>query len=599
MRPSILAVILAVATTACAQVVSVPQTPPIQTPTTPQPPPIQQPQHGTQLPRTLESLTLGDHSVKPFDVRRSRACAKSFPWPQGHEEAKDVSADLMRQLRDSVEKYKSGDHSLTNPVTVGFELRERMFGGIDIEQHLLFADFVLLQKLQGEGRFEGAFSEGLSLIKKRQITPRAVPWTSYDNRTYFSGQNLKNLIFLATAHALVNMHVEFAPKEFEFIVSYLDSRAGLANVFGKLRLNDVTDELIERIATEELYHFDQPLTDRAAHLANVPHLLGAAKTEDGLLVELSGKRQYLVERTDDDVVLLEGRDAANRFDEFLSSELAANSSPEMPLFAVVKRGQQYILNFGGHSVIRLSDAEFKVLQGGSALPPEHPLSKAIASSSRPLLFYTNPLTIQHADVVHALQKSYPDALFIKDPYSAETKQHYQAITTLKTGSGVVAVVAEDSFAVKDYKLIQNIEDDLRTRGIDVVSFKNGSIQWKESGGKLVLVITGHIDEHLAEFVHALGRAGVLKDNFVLFNACRAPLSSEMAGYITSRYGASAVYTFDSVIKPEDLEPVLRDLPTQNDDSKPFIELWRDDVRRHKLNGSWTICWRSSLEEQAA
>jgi hypothetical protein len=75
----------------------------------------------------------------------------------------------MRSLRDSVESYSEGKLLPNN------RMQEHLIskGGkrvIDIQQHLLFADFLLLQKLMGEARFEEASEEGSRIIQK---TPHA------------------------------------------------------------------------------------------------------------------------------------------------------------------------------------------------------------------------------------------------------------------------------------------------------------------------------------------------------------------------------------------------------------------------------------------
>jgi hypothetical protein len=84
---------------------------------------------------------------------------------------------------------------------------------------------------------------------------------------------------------------------------------------------------------------------------------------------------------------------------------------------------------------------------------------------------------------------------------------------------------------------------------------------------------------------------VFQDNYVVFNSCRAKLSRQLATEMTTQYRANAVFVYDSLITPEALEPILLGLPAtvEEKSDRPFWEMWRDNVRQHKLNGIWTVC----------
>jgi hypothetical protein len=167
---------------------------------------------------------------------------------------------------------------------------------------------------------------------------------------------------------------------------------------------------------------------------------------------------------------------------------------------------------------------------------------------------------------------------------------------ISEGAKVTALVAEKTFAVKDFKLVQNIEEQLIQNGIEVVRVGRGQIHWTADNGRIVLVVTGHIDSQLASFVRALGDAGVLGGNYVIFNSCRATLSRQLATEMTTRYRAIAVFTYDSKITPEQLEPTLIKTPARiEEESKtPFLQFWRKAIREQKLSGVWTVCWRIRL-----
>jgi hypothetical protein len=472
---------------------------------------------------------------------------------------------------------------------------------IDLNQFLLFGDYWVIQKLELENRFTEAKEEADRIIEKRGLVAKAVPWTEADESTYVSAQNLANLIILQSANARVRTSVTDRRNELSFLVTFLDSKPGLKNTIGKFASPDPTDELISRVMDPTWYALDASAPERTEKLAALPHVVGAAESENGFVVILRGKYTYSLQRDEDSVALLSGRQAARAYTSILTSELAANSSTEMQLFSVSKFGKTYEVSIGGSEPLSLTAEEVRQIKEGNPLPRDHEFSKALdALGEASLVLFTNPLTLRDSkqrdagdEFALALQRSYPSLSVVRDPFSEKTRMQVAKLRGLgtSTAAGVVAVVAEDSFQVKDYKIVQNIEDDLRARGIKIISANKGSMQWKEANGSIVLVITGHIDSHLATFVRELGNAGVLQNNYVLFNSCGAKLSRQLATEMTSLYGATAVFSYESLITPEDLEPLLLQMPgaVEEKSEHPFLELWRTKLREHNLNGIWTVC----------
>lgn len=288
----------------------------------------------------------------------------------------------------------------------------------------------------------------------------------------------------------------------------------------------------------------------------------------------------------------------------LSADISARSSTEMQLFAVSRFRESYELNFGT-SIVSLTTQELATLREGKALPEDHALSKIVQqSSNRPLVVSTKPLVSPKAeqleasdDVAFSLSKAYPSVQIVRDPFSDKTPGLVRKLQQLGTSTGAktVAVVAEDSFEVQDYKIVQNLEEELQEKGISVVEVSKENIQeanivGTKSGGNLVLVITGHIDAQLARFVRALGQAGFFHDNWVVFNSCRAKLSRQLATEMTTEYGANAVHVWDKVLRPEELEPLLLEIPAsiERNSELPFVKAFREIIQRHQLNGIWTV-----------
>jgi len=556
------------------------------------------------------------------EIMTSRACMISF-WPNGigEEHGQDVNADQMRILRDAVEAYSKGEtetvltfqkdshdllklhkDSLADEMQAHLRVLAKHYQ-LDVPQHLLFGDLMLLKKLIEENRFQEANSEGLRIIKVRTLRAKAVPWTNADEATYISSDNLANFIILATAVAHSQIPVKTPPDELRFLVNYLDSRPQLVNVLGRFQwLPDTATELMQRVSDKSWYHFDQPSWTRSEQLAKLPFVLGATEYDTGFLLLLEGKHVYALNVQDDKPTqLLTGSSAASAYNRSLSADLSANSTADTQLFGVSRFGTSYEINVGGKTTVSVTTQEMAALKTGTPLPADHPLTKLVKDSTdSTLVLYTNPLMLKDAnqrqasdDMAFALSKAYPEAQIVRDPFSDKTKEQVKKLRELGVSGSAktIAVVAEDSFGVKDYKLVQNLEEELRAKNIDVVPVSKASVQWTQAGGKLVLVITGHIDTKLAGFVRALGKAGVFQDNYVVFNSCRAKLSRQLATEMTTEYNANAVFVYDSLITPEALEPILTGLPAsveQNSD-RPFWQVWRETVRQHKLNGIWTVC----------
>jgi hypothetical protein len=561
----------------------------------------------------IDERTLGAEKTVPTDekellsISTSRACMISFwvrpdSWPEDKAyHGEGVTADEMRSLRDSVEAYSEGKYLPSDKMQAHLLHLARKYQ-LDIRQHLLFGDFVLLQKLMGEDRYEEASREGSRIIKKRHLEAKAVPWTEADEKTYVSSDNLANLIILATAQARCKTPVKSPSDELRFLVDYLDWRPQLVHAFERFGKPDSTEELVQRVADRTWYHFDEPSWTREERLSKLPFVVGATEYNHGFLLLLEGRHAYAIDAQENKpTMLLTGVDAADAYNRSLSAELGANSTTDMQLFGVSRFGSSYEINVGGKSTVSLTAQELATLKTGTPLPPDHALTKLVKDSTdTTLVLYTNPLMLRDTrqrqasdDVAFALSKAYPEAQIVRDPFSDKTKDQVKRLRELGVSASAktVAVVAEDSFGVTDHKLVQNLEDELRARDIDVVPVSKASIQWTQSGGKLVLVITGHIDAKLAGFVRALGKAGVFQDNYVVFNSCRAKLSRQLATEMTTQYNANAVFVYDSLVTTDALEPVLKALPAtvEEKSDRPFWQVWRETVREHKLNGVWTVC----------
>jgi len=303
-----------------------------------------------------------------------------------------------------------------------------------------------------------------------------------------------------------------------------------------------------------------------------------------------------------DIDLLEPSEASVKFRAFCRKEVREKTTDQMRLFTVNTFGRGYELDLGGRT-ISVTEAEYAELQKGTALPENHLLTKglravgsdqALVMYTHPLMLRTGPLQTKADDFAFVLAKAYPGIRIYRDPYSSKTPTMVAGLQrfTVAGPRDLYAVIADDSFGVQDYKIIQNIKTDLETAGVTVFNLTQGAQPvWGQGKGKGLIVITGHIDANLARFVVALGERGYFDGNYVVFSSCRSPLPRTLVSQINSTYKAAATFSFDSKIKVASVEDFLLEFTSklQTGSTSDFDGVLRHSVQGVHLNGIWTVC----------
>jgi hypothetical protein len=255
------------------------------------------------------------------------------------------------------------------------------------------------------------------------------------------------------------------------------------------------------------------------------------------------------------------------------------------------------------SAVLVTTAELAELEAGRKLPDAHPLTKLIRSVAPDgvLVAHSTPL-MQHHDSAEAvfsdrfasvLARAYETPV-LRDPWSAETAKRIAAWRAFDKSAvhEATAVIAPAGVLV-DHKIIQNIEDDLTTNGVHVIEFDpKRPFTWTERSGRAVIVITGHADKALADFVRSLGDANVFRGNVVLDNSCGTPLTRQLIAEITGKFGATTAFGFDGKILAQDVQPFLHGIaPLFKGGSATgsgFFDEVRRQMRAKNLSGNWVV-----------
>jgi hypothetical protein len=281
----------------------------------------------------------------------------------------------------------------------------------------------------------------------------------------------------------------------------------------------------------------------------------------------------------------------------IRAELNANSSPSVTLFSIEPSTQGGMTVHLPSESLHLSTEQLAVLQSGKQLPADHPLSKRVQENSgRSLVLFTkggNDESLRMSDsFAFAIQKAYQTAHVCRDPFSESTVPSATDLQrfVVQGPDDVVTLIAADSFDVNDWKILANLRPALA--GFNhTYSLHKGSVpKWTGGNKKAVIVITGHIDAKLVEFIDELGAAGYFEGNYVLLNTCNEIPTRALASKIISSYKAVSTFCYDSRIDAGAVEESLFDLVAEiKKRPNNFPDLLQKVLNVHRLNGIWTLC----------
>jgi hypothetical protein len=336
------------------------------------------------------------------------------------------------------------------------------------------------------------------------------------------------------------------------------------------------------------------------------HTLRHLRTED---LDLLGPA-YITDKT-----VLKNADAIDKMDE-LSRDLAVRKSDAAtriihagsytPL-ADAGRGE-FRLQLGGDKTLTLSSAEHDALLGNDpkvAIPAldeyMHSL-KPMPDGSKPRFivsrdafaqgryghggghlpfdaaiegpqsyaYHESRYQVNPTETTARLNARYGNTVdFFLDDELDLGRKNVDQITKVTQGADIAAYVAPDeplagmagmverqrpgSGKVEQYNVIKNIQDYLKDAKVHVVG------DLKPSSETNVLVLTGHKETDFVDYVDALGQNGVFRNHIVAMASCYEAGDEALNTRIIQRYGAKAVFFFDSRINPNAVEAVLYEM----------------------------------------
>ena len=568
--------------------------------------------------RGTETRLGGDHQPSPLTGAEqsaaisTRVCVMTFVQVDALRPILKADPDLARLL-NRVDNATAGQgteaiHDLFGAVqalpsselgAIAARLRRggTALGSYDPLQAELFARWLQVTQLYVEGNYPAI----ARLVEELRSNTRARSLVDTgridvaDQATFFRAETLWSALNAFELDALSRTAPRGAPR----VVSYIARRL------------DIPESSLSLLPSPELHNLLDAAAGSLANLARdvdlpalrrLPGVAGASDTEEHLDIYLRSSRGLAAKvlryaKRGGRVELL---DAEPVFEAHVRSVLSRNSTPDFRLVNVMRSDDSFTLQFADQSVELTAD-DVRSLHLGMALPNEHRLTEALRNSAAPLVVYSHPLMHEGShylreaeEIAFAIQESYPTARVYRDDFDeVTTPAKVRAIEGLRVAGPerLVALIAEDSFRVEDWRVIQNTQDELEDLGVEVVRWTNGAT-WEQGADRTVIVISGHIDEAMERFVEELGQAGVLDRNYVVFASCYEDLSSTLIRRMNTIYGAAGTFRFDGAINAHDVGAAVVDLAERlrrGQGSVGFAPTLGRAIRGARLRGVWTVC----------
>lgn len=226
------------------------------------------------------------------------------------------------------------------------------------------------------------------------------------------------------------------------------------------------------------------------------------------------------------------------------------STDQIVLFNAYRKTDACVFEFPDQQ-ITLSGTEMKTLESGKPLDVGHPLSRKLDAKSTVVLSKdTLAETGKDESLFFALTRAYPKAPILREFSDKARNERIKALKSFRLDSAdkIFPVIAEESFQVTDWATIQNMRSELLRLGLKqdnlLMVGKDMKVEFNNTGGQLLIVITGHIDLALERFIESLGKQGVFKGNLVIVNTCNEKATRALIDGIVSKHGALAVISFE-------------------------------------------------------
>jgi hypothetical protein len=319
------------------------------------------------------------------------------------------------------------------------------------------------------------------------------------------------------------------------------------------------------------------------------------------------------------LLLIPGADARRALLHHLRQEIDKNSTGEVALFAVLKEGESYRVIMPSARVANLKKEpegplqEFDTfmitgtqLTNIRTLRPDHPMSIVLAGlGGAALTMYSAPHTIipgefQKAadDFAFKLAGSYRDLPIFRDYFTLDTIPRSSVLISRQFGSpkNYAVLTSSKDRKIKDWGIIANLQKSYIDRyGIPVYTYNgiNADELSQQLGNKdkNIILVTAHASPELQKMIYELGKAGVFKNNIVIFMSCRQQVTRDLSEFMGGQ-GATAVVVTDRVVQRADADysvrTLLQNFDNPQSEKRPFRQVLFEAFR--DFGGVISVSW---------
>ncbi|MHC2069746.1 hypothetical protein ACYFX5_19920 [Bremerella sp. T1] len=303
------------------------------------------------------------------------------------------------------------------------------------------------------------------------------------------------------------------------------------------------------------------------------------------IIELRLVRKGKVER------IAEGRKAIDEFSATLNRITAKNSDGNFVLtrIDIPRFGEDGVRIQLGKKAIELPLDEFNKFMEGGELPESIRREVDLLPPTANIVMWRDPLKLsQGTDYIEANGKPYRAQYSIAecvirldtalgnkrncylDDFRPLVKSRVQSAPTVRGPEDLALISDKASFPVRDFGIIDNIEEVVSECGVAV--FRDMNIQNLGRRNAFLapnlIAITGHKDEKFREYMSTIVETGLIKDKVLVVYSCYETSDETMNSTLLRHENApKAIVFIKDTISPSAVESVLVSLATILKDNK--------------------------------
>ena len=278
--------------------------------------------------------------------------------------------------------------------------------------------------------------------------------------------------------------------------------------------------------------------------------------EDWIVTPSAKKPRSMVSRSWENVTIqrTRGIEAIDWWDARSTEKVKANSDEVTAFFRMrASRTETDRVDFQiGEEFIKVSKSEIDNFIAGTGDFPKLDAFLKERSSLKQLVSW-DPLDINtdRLRMVEAIESQYGDRIkVLHDDDLQIGKENAKNLPTIRGSTDLAAYIPRNGFDVRDYSVLQAIEDYLTQAQIRTI---RDTTRVEESN---IIIITGHKDKALKEYFMQLGREGCLKGKVVLMLSCYEQGDTAFHSNAIKGYGIRGITFLRETINPQAVEKVV-------------------------------------------